>query len=212
MPANQQSESAGRALIWMLVTLAAIAGVGVPIYRAASQNSVSTSDTSLTSDSGVSVPQGAVPGNILQLFQKQANSLPWNQDSPAKTQAILQRCAALQQLLASGPDDETLSNALAASTLRASIFMAFGESLAYAGDNHHAEMLFASVVQNHSSHATAKQLARSHLWLAKLNQDAAIALKYQQSDPVDSAPLFQTAATHYLAAKDASQDWVRGDD
>ena len=38
-PANPPSKSAGRALIWLLLALAATLGVGIPIYRAASLGS-----------------------------------------------------------------------------------------------------------------------------------------------------------------------------
>jgi hypothetical protein len=72
----------------------------------------------------------SIPAAVLQLLQKQAASPPWNQDTPAKTHRILQRCASLQQLLASGVTDETLSSFLATNTLRASIFMAFGQKKA----------------------------------------------------------------------------------
>jgi hypothetical protein len=166
-------------------------------------------DTTSATDKG-SVPPDSVPAHILQLFQKQANTPPWNHDSPAKTQAILQECATLQQLLADGATDDVLSNALAASHLRASVFMTFGQSLFHAGDTHHAEMFFTSVVNDHPTRATARQTARCHLWLGKLYQDDALAAKYEQQSPDQASALFQTAAAHYLAAKDASADWVRG--
>ena len=142
MTANPSPKSAGRALAWLLLAVATILGVGIPMFRAASQSSTSTNDTT----SVFAAYSNSIPAIVLQLFQNQANSPPWNQDSPAKTQSILQRCAVLQQLLNSGATDATVSNALAASTLRASIFMAFGENLHNTGDNHHAEMLFSSVV------------------------------------------------------------------
>jgi TolA-binding protein len=212
MRANTSPKSSGRTVIWVLLAIAIFAGTGIPIYRAASQSSISTSNTSTNLDisSILGMYSTLIPSNVLQLLQIQANSPPWNQDTSSKTQAILQRCAALQQLLASGPTDDTLSNALAASTLRASIFIAFGESLYDAGDTHHAEMYFNSVVTDHPSHATAKHLARCHLWLGKLYQDDALAAKYQQAAPDQASTLFQTATANYLAAKDASADWVRG--
>jgi tetratricopeptide (TPR) repeat protein len=156
-----------------------------------------------------SVPTGSVPADIAQLFQKQANAPPWNQDSPAKTQAILQECAALQQLVSSASPDDTLSNALAASTLRVSVFMTFAQSLYSTGDLHHAEMFFGSVVQDHPTRATAKQLARCYLWLGKLYQADALTAKYQQGDVPQASTAFEIAAADYLAAKDGSQDWVR---
>jgi hypothetical protein len=82
-------------LIWLSVVIAVTLGIGVPIYRAASQGSGTSSDTN-TDDTS------SLPPELLQLFQKQANSPPWNQDSPAKTQSILQQCAALQELLTDG--------------------------------------------------------------------------------------------------------------
>ncbi len=211
MSVNPQPKSAGRALIWVLLAVAATFGVGIPIYHAASQGTNSTSETSSASDvlSNQAADTASVPAGILQLFQKQANSPPWNQDSPAKTQAILQKCATLQQLIADGATDDVLSNSLAVSTLRVSVFMAFGQSLYSTGDTHHAEMFFTSVVNDHPTRATAKQLARSWLWLGKLYQNDGLASKYQQANPAQASTLFQTAATDYLAAKDASQDWVR---
>ena len=202
MPPNPQPKSAGRALIWILVVLAATIGTGIPIYRAASQNSTSTDSASVATNS--------IPTAILQLFQKEANSPPWNQDSPAKTQGIYRQCATLQQMLAANAADDALSNALAAASLRASVFMTFGESLYDSGDIHHAEMFFASLVNDHPTRITARQLSRCHLWLGKLYQDDALALKYQRRDTNQAAVLFQAAVIHFLAAKDASQDWVRG--
>jgi len=111
-------------------------------------------------------------------------------------------------LLTEGATDDAFSNTLAASTLRVSVFMTFGQTLSSAGDTRHAEMFFTSVVNDHPSRATAKQLARCDLWLGKLYQADALTLKYQQSDPA-AAGLFDTAAADYLAAKDASTDWVR---
>ncbi len=163
----------------------------------------------LTVSSNQATDTASVPAAILQLFQNQANSPPWNQDSAAKTASILQQCATLQQLVTDGATDDVLSNALAASTLRISVFMTFGQGLYSTGDTHHAEMFFTSVVNDHPTRATAKQLARSSLWLGKLYQADALTLKYQQSDPAAAAGLFDTAATDYLAAKDASADWVR---
>jgi tetratricopeptide (TPR) repeat protein len=152
-----------------------------------------------------------VPADVLQLFQKQANSPPWNQDPPTKTQAILQQCAALQQLIAGGATDDVLSNALAASHVRASVFMTFGESLYNSGDTHHAEMFFATVVQDHPARATVKQLGRCYLWIARLHKDDGLAWKYQQQSPDQAAPEFQTALANFLAAKNVSapNDWVR---
>ncbi len=86
MPANPHPKSAGRALIWVLLALAAMLGVGIPIYRAASQGSAPPCDQS-------PVPTNCVPPAVLQLFQKQVGSPPWNNDTPAKTQGILQQCA-----------------------------------------------------------------------------------------------------------------------
>ncbi|MGD0059767.1 MAG: hypothetical protein ABSD58_10150 [Verrucomicrobiia bacterium] len=165
-------------------------------------------DSTSVADEG-SAPTNSPPAAILLLFEKQASSPPWNADTPAKTQGILQECTTLQQLVTSGATDDVLSNALAASTLRISVFMTFGQGLYSTGDTHHAEMFFTSVVNDHPTRATAKQLARSWLWLGKLYQADALTLKYQQSDPAAAAGLFDTAATDYLAAKDASADWVR---
>ncbi|HTS19275.1 MAG TPA: hypothetical protein VMP11_16985 [Verrucomicrobiae bacterium] len=150
-----------------------------------------------------------VPVDVLQLLQKQAASPPWNKDAPEKRQRILHQCAALQQLLTTGATDAVLSNALAASTMRASIFMTFGNSLYTAGDRHHAEMFFNTVVCNRPTHATAKELARCHLWLGKLYQEDGLAAKYQQGNAAEASTLFQNAADNYLAAKEASKDWVR---
>jgi tetratricopeptide (TPR) repeat protein len=155
------------------------------------------------------VPTGSVPSDIVELFQKQANAPPWNNDSPEKTQQILQECAALQQLLIDGATDDTLSNSLAASSMRVSVFMTFAQSLYSTGDLHHAEMFFGSVVQDHPARATAKQLARCYLWLGKLYQADALTAKYQQGDIPQASGLFEMAAADYLAAKDGSQDWVR---
>ncbi len=206
MKATPQQHSAGRAVICLLVALAATVGVGIPIYRAASQSSTFTNDTTPVFASYAK----SIPAAVLQLLQKQAASPPWNQDTPAKTKHILQRCALLQQLLASGATDETLGSLLATNTMRASIFMAFGQSLYNTGDTHHAEMFYATVVQSHTNHVTAKELARCYLWLGKLYQGDGLASKYQQANPAQASTLFQTAAANYLSAKDASQDWVRG--
>jgi tetratricopeptide (TPR) repeat protein len=187
-------------LFWLLIVVAS--GISIPIYRAASQGSGSSSDTS-------SNQVADIPPALLQLFQSETNSPPWNQDSPAKTQAILQDCAALQELLTDDAADETLSNALAASSLRISIFLTFGQSLYSTGDTHHAEMFFTSVVNDHPTRATTKQFARSLLWLGKLYQGDGLASKYEQANPAQASTLFENAATDYLAAKDASQDWVR---
>ncbi|HTS19140.1 MAG TPA: hypothetical protein VMP11_16310 [Verrucomicrobiae bacterium] len=158
------------------------------------------------------VTTNSIPAAVLQLFQNEANSPPWNQDTSAKTQGILQQCATLQQLLTSGADDTTLSNTLAASTLRASVFMTFGQSLYNSADPHHAEMFFASLVRDHPARATVKQLGRCHLWIARIHKDQALALQYQQQSPDLAAPEFQAALASFLAARNvsATNDWVRG--
>jgi tetratricopeptide (TPR) repeat protein len=170
--------------------------------------STQATDTTLATDDD-STPTNSIPADILQLFQKQASSPPWNQDSSAKTAAIIQECAALEQLITSNAPDDTLSNSLAASTLRASVFMTFGQSLVSTGDTHHAEMFFTSVVNDHPTRATTKQVARSYLWLGKLYQADGQASKYQQANLPQASAQFENAAANYLAAKDASQDWVR---
>lgn len=189
-------------------------GLGVLPTHASGQSL--TADATPSAQPSAAVPSiggantASVPTSILQLLQKQANSPPWNADSPVKTQAILQQCAALQQLITAAATDDTVSNALAVSHLRASLFMAFGESLYNAGDSHHAKIFFASVVQDHPPRATARQLARCHLWLGKLYQDDGLSSKYERRDAAQASVEFQAAAVHFLAAKDASQDWVRG--
>jgi tetratricopeptide (TPR) repeat protein len=188
-----------RRALWKLVAVA---------FALALFCSNQATDTTSATDE-VSVPTNSVPPAILQLFQGQANSPPWNQDTPAETQAILQECATLQQLVADDATDDVLSNSLAASTLRISVFMTFGQSLYSTGDTRHAEMFFTSVVNDHPARATTKQVARSWLWLGKLYQNDGLASKYQQANPAQASMLFQTAATDYLTAKDASQDWVR---
>jgi tetratricopeptide (TPR) repeat protein len=167
-----------------------------------------STDTTSAADEAPAPPD-SVPADILQLFQKQANSPPWNHDSPEKTQQILQECAALRQLLIDGATDDILSNSLAASSTRVSVFMTFGQSLYATGDLHHAEMFFGSVVQDHPTRATAKQLARCYLWLGKLYQADGLTAKYQQGDIPQASASFEIAAVDYLAAKDGSQDWVR---
>jgi hypothetical protein len=185
-----------------LGTLAALAlAVALLCFR---QNTATTSFADEASES-----TNSVPAAILHLFQNEAASPPWNQDTAAKTADILQQCATLQQLITSNALDDTLSNALAASTLRVSVFMTFGQSLSATGDTHHAEMFFTSVVNDHPTRATAKQLARCDLWLGKLFQADALAAKYQQANPAAAGALFETAASDYLTAKDASPDWVR---
>jgi tetratricopeptide (TPR) repeat protein len=182
--------------------------------QALAQNPTANTTPGSTQPLALASPfQGAyatsVPGDVLQLFQKQAASPPWSQDTPAKTRAILQECATLQQLLAEGATDGAISNSLAASTLRVSVFMTFGQSLYSTGDLHHAEMFFGSVVQDHPTRATAKQLGRCYLWLGKLYQADGLAAKYQQGDVPQASTAFEIAAADYLAAKDGSQDWVR---
>jgi len=207
MSLNAQPKSSGRALIWALLAVAATIGLGIPIYRASSQSALGTASPL----SGQGVNTASVPPAILELFQKQAGSPPWNRDTAAKTQVILQQCAALQQLLTTGAADATFSNALAASTLRASVFMTFGESLYNSGDTHRAEMFFVSLVRDHPTRVTARQLSRCHLWIARIHKDQALAWKYQQQSPDQAAPEFQTALEHFLVAKDvdATNDTAR---
>jgi uncharacterized protein with FMN-binding domain len=64
MPASPPRR-AGRAIIWVLLVLAVTAGVGIPIYRAASQSSMSTPEAS-TAISGdtVQVAAGTYSGTF----------------------------------------------------------------------------------------------------------------------------------------------------
>jgi len=153
----------------------------------------------------------SLPSEILQLLQNQASLTQLTQSGSARNLAALQESETLGELVAGGQASEgALSNALAASKLRISMLMTFGQSLFLSGDRHHAEMFFGSVVQNHANHATAKQLARSYLWLGKLYQDDGLGFKYQQGQTDQASVAFQTAAVNFLTAKDDSQDWVRG--
>jgi tetratricopeptide (TPR) repeat protein len=72
-------------------------------------------------------------------------------------------------------------------------------------------MFYTTVVNDHPTRATTKQLGRCYLWIAKIHQDQAQAFKYQQQSPDQAAPEFQTALANFFAAKNvsATNDWVR---
>jgi tetratricopeptide (TPR) repeat protein len=153
----------------------------------------------------------SLPAEILQLLQNQASLTQLTQSGSARNLAALQESETLGELVAGGTASEgALSNALATSKLRISMLMTFGQSLFQFGDRYHAEMFFGSIVMSHENKATVKQMARSYLWLGKLLQDNGLSFKYQQADLNSAAVKFDAAATDYLSAKDASQDWVRG--
>jgi len=203
VPTNHRPKSPGCALIWALIVLAT-----QTFGQNLATNTSFVSTQPLALDPAIQAWAASVPADMLQVIQKQANSPPWN-DPPVRTQRILQRCASLQQLLTTGASDATLSNALAASRLRISLVMAFGEHLFRNNDSHHSEMFYASVLQDHTNRATVVELNHCHLWLGRFHQERALQLQHEQDRPDLANPEFEAAAWHYLKATTISQDWGR---
>ena len=161
-------------------------------------------------ESGSTESPATIPAEILELLQRKGALDEWNESRAARYLAELQECALLGDLVAGGEaTEEGLRDALAKSKLRISILMTFGQSLFQAGDRHHAQLFFEAIVQYHAKRATSKQIARSHLWVARIHRDEGLQWRYVTREPERARPEFEAAAMNFLMAKDVSQDWVR---
>jgi tetratricopeptide (TPR) repeat protein len=122
----------------------------------------------------------------------------------------LQAYATLGKLVAGGPaKEDALKQTLATSNLHSRDLMELAKTLFRTGYRRSAQLIFEAIVQGHARGISAGRLARSHLWLAKIHEDQAQEWKYLRRDFEQAKPEYQAAVANYLAAKDASRDWVR---